>query len=126
MLPPRLGEAIGRPSDEMSVDLPQLTPQQENAAAIRGRDVVVTAGAGSGKTRTLVARYLSLLEEGVSPRQILAITFTEKAAREMRNRARRAVRARADAAATLERRAAWRALEGGEEGARSRTAPRSR
>ena len=49
---------------------------------------MVTAGAGSGKTRTLVARYISLLAEGLSPRRVVAITFTEKAAREMRSRVR--------------------------------------
>ncbi len=65
-----------------------LTEVQKNAARERGRDVAVTAGAGSGKTRTLVARYLPLLAECGSPRRIVAITFTEKAAREMRNRIR--------------------------------------
>ncbi|MBK9054655.1 MAG: UvrD-helicase domain-containing protein [Chloroflexi bacterium] len=53
----------------------------------RQGDVVVTAGAGTGKTRTLVARYLSLLAE-LPLRHIVAITFTDKAAREMRNRVR--------------------------------------
>jgi len=102
----------------MSVDLPELIGKQQQAVDVRGRDVVVTAGAGSGKTRTLVARYLSLLEEGRSPRQILAITFTEKAAREMRNRARGAVRARADHAVDPEQRAFWVALEAGMDAAR--------
>lgn len=65
-----------------------LSPAQARAVQARGQDVFVTAGAGSGKTRTLIARYLSLLSEGQSPHQITAITFTEKAAREMRNRCR--------------------------------------
>ena len=68
-----------------------LTPHQRPAAATRGRNIVVTAGAGSGKTRTLVARYISLLAEGFSPRRVTAITFTEKAAREMRSRVRSAL-----------------------------------
>ena len=68
------------------------SPEQEPAIRERGRDVVVTAGAGTGKTRTLVARYLSLLAEGLPLRSILAITFTKKAAREMRNRIREEVR----------------------------------
>ena len=68
----------------------QLSPSEEQLPAIvaRGVDVAVTAGAGTGKTRTLVARYLSLLADGVPLREIVAITFTEKAAREMRNRVR--------------------------------------
>lgn len=48
----------------------------------------VTAGAGSGKTRTLVARYLRLLEQDVPVRAVAAVTFTEKAGREMRTRIR--------------------------------------
>jgi ATP-dependent helicase/nuclease subunit A len=66
--------------------------EQEPAITTRGRDIVVTAGAGTGKTRTLVARYLSLLAEGLPLRSIIAITFTRKAAREMRNRVRDTVR----------------------------------
>lgn len=66
-----------------------LTPDQEDAATERERDVAVTAGAGSGKTSTLVARYASLLADGVDLRRIIAITFTEKAAREMRSRVRK-------------------------------------
>ncbi len=68
----------------------QMEPNEEQRPAIlaREQDVVVTAGAGTGKTRTLVARYLSLLAEGVPLRSIVAITFTRKAAREMRNRVR--------------------------------------
>ncbi len=68
-----------------------LTDIQKQAALERGRDVVVTAGAGSGKTRTLVARYVSLLAEGLEPRRVVAVTFTEKAAREMRSRVRDAL-----------------------------------
>ncbi len=72
----------------------QLSPNEEQLPAVRARgsDVVVTAGAGTGKTRTLVARYLSLLAEGRPLRGIVAITFTRKAAREMRNRVRAEVR----------------------------------
>jgi ATP-dependent helicase/nuclease subunit A len=69
----------------------ELTDEQQQAAVERNKNVVVTAGAGSGKTRTLVARYVSLLAEGLEPRRVVAITFTEKAAREMRSRARKAI-----------------------------------
>jgi len=68
------------------------SPEQQPAIRERGRDMVVTAGAGTGKTLTLVARYLSLLAEGLPLRSIVAITFTKKAAREMRNRVREEVR----------------------------------
>jgi ATP-dependent helicase/nuclease subunit A len=72
----------------------QMRPSEEQEPAVveRGRDVVVTAGAGTGKTRTLVARYLSLLADDLPLRSVVAITFTRKAAREMRNRVREEVR----------------------------------
>ena len=54
-------------------------------------DVVVSAGAGAGKTRLLVERYLAALQSGCTPDQILAITFTRKATAEMRYRVRRAL-----------------------------------
>ncbi len=74
--------------------LQQMGPSSEQIDAIlsRGQDIVVTAGAGTGKTRTLVARYISLLTERMPLRSIVAITFTKKAAREMRNRIREEVR----------------------------------
>jgi ATP-dependent helicase/nuclease subunit A len=68
------------------------SPEQQEPVLHRGGDVVVTAGAGTGKTRTLVARFLSLLAEGLPLRSITAITFTLKASREMRNRLREEVR----------------------------------
>lgn len=73
---------------EHVLDIFTLNDKQRIAALERGKDVVVTAGAGSGKTSTLVARYACLLAEGVSPRRIAAITFTKKAAMEMRSRVR--------------------------------------
>ncbi|MCL4488187.1 MAG: UvrD-helicase domain-containing protein [Chloroflexi bacterium] len=68
-----------------------LKGAQGPAAAERGRDISLAAGAGCGKTKALVARYLSLLEEGYAPRAVAAVTFTDKAAREMRNRIRSAI-----------------------------------
>lgn len=64
---------------------------QQKAVTDSARAIAVTAGAGSGKTLSLVGRYLHLLEQGYPIRSILAITFTEKAAREMRSRIRNAL-----------------------------------
>ncbi|MEW5868855.1 MAG: UvrD-helicase domain-containing protein [Chloroflexota bacterium] len=65
--------------------------RQEQAATASRAAIAVTAGAGSGKTLSLVGRYLHLLEQGYPIRSLIAITFTDKAAREMRNRIRQAL-----------------------------------
>ncbi len=65
-----------------------LSPEQAAAALSDRPAVAVTAGAGSGKTRTLAGRYLWYIEQGYPVRSLVAVTFTEKAAREMRNRIR--------------------------------------
>ncbi len=65
-----------------------LTDDQQTAVKSQQPAISVTAGAGSGKTRTLVGRYLALLERELPLRSLVAITFTDKAAREMRNRIR--------------------------------------
>ena len=64
------------------------TPDQaaRDFAVDPGNDVVLEASAGTGKTRVLVTRYVRLIETGVDPRHILAMTFTRKAAAEMRDR----------------------------------------
>ena len=64
-----------------------LTGSQEAAVRAEARDVCVSAGAGSGKTRVLTERFLDLvLRRGVALERILALTFTEKAAGEMKSR----------------------------------------
>ena len=56
------------------------------AAADPTRNIVLRASAGTGKTTVLVQRYVALLERGVPPRHVLALTFTRKAAQEMKDR----------------------------------------
>jgi ATP-dependent helicase/nuclease subunit A len=70
-----------------------FNPRQQEAVAFP-RNTVVNASAGTGKTATLVGAYLSQLGQGIPPGQILAVTFTEKAAAEMRDRLKREVLAR--------------------------------
>lgn len=65
--------------------MPEFTVEQLGAIRYRQMDACVVAGPGSGKTTVLVERYRSLVEdEGFDPREILAITFTEKAAANMK------------------------------------------
>ncbi|MDN7012880.1 DNA helicase UvrD [Methanoculleus sp. FWC-SCC3] len=68
-----------------------LTERQARVALDHSRSTCVTAGAGTGKTHVLVQKYLSLLESGVGVDNILALTFTEKAAGEMKVRVRQAI-----------------------------------
>ena len=69
------------------MDLSFLNPSQREAVLQTDGPVMILAGAGSGKTRTLVARIQYLIEEKrISPYQVLAVTFSNKAAKEMRDR----------------------------------------
>jgi ATP-dependent exoDNAse (exonuclease V) beta subunit len=95
-------------TEEATVTPPrEPTPEQAAAIAVRGRDVLLEAGAGTGKTGVMVDRYCRLVcDSGLSPDSILAFTFTDKAAAELRQRirtelARRAERGSERAAAAL-------------------------
>jgi len=69
----------------------ELNPEQLAAATHADGPLLIIAGAGTGKTRTLVYRVAHLIDRGVSPERILLLTFTRRAAHEMLSRAERLV-----------------------------------
>ncbi|MBM9613628.1 ATP-dependent helicase [Desulfobulbus rhabdoformis] len=78
---------IGSEPAESAVTPEVLNPAQYTAATHGDGPILVIAGAGSGKTRTLVYRMAYLIEQGIAPESILLLTFTRRAAQEMLHRA---------------------------------------
>src|SRR5687767_4972268 len=86
------------PARERTVDVEtprdlsgDLNPQQAAAATHGDGPLLIIAGAGTGKTRTLVYRVAHLIDRGIRPDRILLLTFTRRAAQEMLSRAERLV-----------------------------------
>jgi ATP-dependent helicase/nuclease subunit A len=96
------------------------TTAQREAIETRGQRILVSAGAGSGKTRVLVERFLKLLEDNPDWKvtDIVAVTFTEKAAREMVSRIRREIRSRIERSTDVGERRRWREHRNGLDSAR--------
>jgi len=63
-----------------------LNNAQKEAASHMNGPLLIVAGAGAGKTKTITHRIINLIKNGISPDKILAVTFTNKAAKEMRER----------------------------------------
>src|SRR3954467_1584345 len=90
--PPQIYPARDRVIAEPARDITaELNAEQQAAAVHKEGPLLVIAGAGTGKTRTLVYRVAHLIERGVAPERILLLTFTRRAAQEMLSRAERLV-----------------------------------
>ena len=72
--------------------MPNWTEDQTKAIQNEGKNIIVSAGAGSGKTAVLTERVLRKLREGVNINELLILTFTKAAAQEMKDRIRKEIR----------------------------------
>lgn len=102
-------ETLATPSPEPpEKPSPGLTEQQQLAVVTREVSIVLSSGAGCGKTHVLTERYLSHLRtEDIEVSQLVAITFTERAARQMRERIRKAIQRHLREAETEEEADRW-------------------
>jgi DNA helicase II / ATP-dependent DNA helicase PcrA len=99
----RQGERTGKTLEAASIDAPRvpspkLSSPQLRAVQHRGSDLQIIACAGSGKTETVAQRVATLIDEDVSPDAIVAFTFTERAALELKDRILKRVKERKGAA----------------------------
>lgn len=85
----------------MGFDINKLNPEQRAAVEAIHGPVLILAGAGTGKTRTVTCRIAHMLDQAIRPETILAVTFTNKAAAEMRERVAEMVTGKAARAMTI-------------------------
>ena len=71
--------------------MPRWTPEQEEAINKSGSNIIVSAGAGSGKTAVLSQRVLNKIDSGIHVNELLILTFTKAAASEMKERIRKKI-----------------------------------